>query len=83
VISQNLAVGGAMKLAGGRYTLRELGDGRTEVAVATHYTSPKRPRWLWRPIEAAVCHLFHRHILCAMRRDAEARRLASQEGKSR
>ncbi len=68
VAEQALDVRGGLKLSGGEYTLHPLGRGRTEVTLATRYSSPKRPRWLWRPIEAVVCHWFHRHILRAMRR---------------
>jgi hypothetical protein len=68
VIEQELVIGGGMRLFGGEYVLRDLADGRTEVTVATRYTSAKRPRWLWEPVERAVCHSFHRHILRAMRR---------------
>ncbi len=71
VVKQDLEVGGGMRLSGGWYTLRELPGGRTEVEAATRYASPKRPRWLWEPVEATVCHMFHRHILKEMRRDAE------------
>ncbi|MEO8032534.1 MAG: hypothetical protein ABJC74_11455 [Gemmatimonadota bacterium] len=70
---QELVVGRGMTLLGGSYTLRPLPNGCTEVEVATRYTSPRRPRWLCRPLEAAVCHLFHRHVLRAMRCDAEQR----------
>ena len=73
VVEQNLMVGGGMTLLGGGYVLRELPDGRTEVALKTRYVSHKRPRWLWKLIEAAVCHTFHRHILGAMRRNVESR----------
>jgi len=55
-------------LSGGSYSLRERPDGRTEVAVTTRYTQGRRPAWFWRPVEAAVCHLFHRHLLAAVRR---------------
>ena len=55
-------------LTGGGYTLRELPSGRTEVAVTTRYVSCRRPGWLWEPIEVTVCHVFHRHLLSAMRR---------------
>src|SRR5512144_352110 len=72
VVEQNLAVGGGLSLAGGCYTLRELPGGRTEVAVATRYQSLRRPTWLWKPIEAVVCHMFHRHLLTAMRRKVES-----------
>jgi hypothetical protein len=73
VVEQALVVAGGLKLAGGEYTLRELSPGRTEIELSTRYTSARRPRWLWQPIERAVCHSFHRHILRAMRREAEAR----------
>jgi hypothetical protein len=73
VVEQNLAIGRGLTLAGGSYTLRELPGGRTEVAVVTRYVSSKRPAWLWRPIEATVCHMFHRHLLAAIRRKIEAR----------
>jgi hypothetical protein len=73
VVEQNLAVGGGLKLSGGCYTLRELPGGRTEVAVTTRYLGRRRLGWLWKPIEAAVCHLFHHHLLSAMRRKVEAR----------
>jgi hypothetical protein len=69
VIEQNLAVGGGIGLSGGGYTLCELPGGNTEVALQTRYVSPRRPRCLWKPIEAAVCHMFHGHILRAMRRN--------------
>ena len=68
VVEQKLAFGGGLKLSGGGYTLRELPGRGTEVAITTRYVSPKRPGWLWRPIEATVCHMFHRHLLRAMRR---------------
>lgn len=82
VCKQELDVGGGMRLSGGWYELRELDGGKTEVAVATRYTSAKRPRWLWRSIEATVCHSFHRHILRAMRRDAEGREALVEGGTS-
>jgi Polyketide cyclase / dehydrase and lipid transport len=67
VVDQQLAVGGGVKLRGGDYTLRETAGG-TEVTLATRYLGLKRPRWLWQLIEGAVCHLFHRYILRAVRR---------------
>jgi hypothetical protein len=72
VSEQALEGRGGMRLSGGEYTLRALGDDRTEVTLATHYVSPRRPRWFWRPIERMVCHAFHRHILRAMRRKLES-----------
>ena len=72
VVEQALVIGGGMTLSGGSYSLHERPDGRTEVAVTTRYTRGRRPAWLWRPVEAAVCHLFHRHLLAAVRRKVEA-----------
>jgi hypothetical protein len=72
VAEQNLAVGGGLALSGGCYTLRALPEGGTEVAVTTRYVSLRRPGWLWKPIEATVCHMFHRHLLGAMRRKVES-----------
>ena len=77
VVEQALSVGGGMKLSGGSYVLRELREGRTEVTVGTRYASPRRPRWLWKPLEAFVCHMFHRHILRGMRRHALTNRAAA------
>lgn len=69
VVEQRLAIRGGIRLAGGSYTLRELPDGSTRVELETRYVTRQRPRWLWRRIEAAVCHAFHRHILGEMRRE--------------
>jgi hypothetical protein len=68
VTEQSLDVGGGLRLLGGEYALQSLAPDRTLVTAVTRYQSPKSPRWFWRPIEAAVCHAFHRHILRAMRR---------------
>jgi hypothetical protein len=72
VAQQALSVGGGMRLSGGRYTLRELPDGLTEVSVETRYVSTKWPRWFWRPLERLVCHWFHRYLLGSMRRSIES-----------
>lgn len=66
IIEQNLALGG-IRLLGGEYTFCKLSEDRTRVALATRYASPNYPRWLFRRVEAAVCHSFHHYILNAMR----------------
>jgi phytoene synthase len=73
IAEQALDVGGGMRLSGGQYEIRELAPGRCELTITTRYTSARWPRWMWRPLEAAVCHSFHRHLLRAMRRAMEAR----------
>jgi hypothetical protein len=72
VVEQTLKFGGGMLLSKGAYTLTPRPDGGTDVAVETNYTSTRKPRALWRPIEALVAHSFHRFILKEMRRAAEA-----------
>ena len=72
VVEQALSVGGGMRLSGGEYRLEVLPGGRSRIEAVTRYTSPRGPRWWWAPIERAVCHSFHRHILRAIRRVAES-----------
>ena len=72
VAEQNLSVGGGMRLSGGRYRLRSLPDGQTEISVETRYLSRKWPRWFWKPLEKMVCHWFHRYLLGTMRRQIES-----------
>jgi hypothetical protein len=72
VVEQTLSIGCGLKLSSGGYTLRALPNGHTEVAVTTRYAGGRRPGWFWNPVEAAVCHLFHRHLLAAMRRKVES-----------
>lgn len=79
VSEQALEIGRGIRLLGGSYVLRELPDGRTEVALSTCFRSPRRPRWLWKRIEAAVCHHFHSFILSAMSERIEARRGFDEE----
>jgi hypothetical protein len=73
VVEQELAIGHGIRLIGGGYDLRELSDGTTKLELETRYFSPRWPRWLWGPFEAAVCHAFHRYILGAIRRQIEVR----------
>ncbi|MEZ4270038.1 MAG: hypothetical protein R3C68_00925 [Myxococcota bacterium] len=73
VADQSLSVGGGMRLSGGGYTLREMPNGQTELAVETYYVSTKRPRWLWKRLESAVCHSFHRYLMGSMRRKLESK----------
>lgn len=72
VTEQQLEVG-RMQLSNGSYELRPRPDGGTDLIAMTRYVSHRRPRWLWRGIEAQVCHLFHRHILRSMRSKIDGR----------
>lgn len=83
IIEQAIDVGRGIRLLGGGYELRGLTDGATVVALETRYESPRRPWWIWGPIEAAVCHLFHRHLLAAIRRRSSAERRATETGTGR
>jgi hypothetical protein len=71
VVEQKLALPGGVLLCGGSYVLRELPGLHTELAVTTRYVSRRSPRWLWKPIEVTVCHLFHRHLLSAIQEKAQ------------
>ncbi|HTO89231.1 MAG TPA: hypothetical protein VMR54_17045 [Thermoanaerobaculia bacterium] len=79
VLKQELPIAGEVRLTSGSYALRELPDRSTRVELETRYLSPRYPRWLWGPIEIAVCHSFHRHILGAMRRAVESPAAASSK----
>ena len=70
VVEQKLEFGSAIRLSGGSYELRESDGGLTQLSVVTHYTGGRHPRWLWRPLEAPFCHLFHRHLLVSIGRKA-------------
>jgi hypothetical protein len=72
VVEQQLVFGGGLRLLGGSYVLRFVSAERTEVSVTTRYISVKQPRWLWRPIEAVVCHAFHRYLLSAIQKKGAA-----------
>jgi len=68
VTEQNLALRG-IRLIGGEYNLQAVAPARTRVTLSTRYASPYRPTWLCAPLETAVCHSFHRHLLRAMRQN--------------
>jgi len=72
VIEQQLRVCGGLALIGGCYLLRSLEGGGTEVSVTTQYMSGTRFGLLWTPIEAMACHMFHRHLLSAMKQEIES-----------
>ncbi len=79
VAEQHLTVGVGVRLLGGSYTLRKLPGEQTELSMVTQYTSRNRPRWLLTPIEAGVCHMFHRYLLGSIRSKAEAREAEAEE----
>lgn len=70
VVEQKLSVGHGILLTGGSYALRALPGDATELSVTTRYLSGHHPRWLAGPVEAFVCHMFHRHLLTSIRRKA-------------
>lgn len=69
VVDQALPFG-RIRLSGGAYRIAALPEGGSELTLETCYSGGRSPRWLWKPIEALVCHAFHRHILRAMVRAA-------------
>ena len=61
-----------VRLRGGSFELRDLGDGRTEVVLTTRYQRWLRPAAVWQPIEETVIHELHNHVLEGMRLKAES-----------
>lgn len=70
VARQDLQLGRGLRLHGGSYALRPLDGQSTELAVTTNYSAGTGPAWLLRPVEAFVCHRFHRYLLDAIGRAA-------------
>ena len=71
VIEQELTIGPGIRLEGGSYRLAETMGG-TSVVLETRYC-PRAPwRFLWRPLEAAVGHAFHRHLIAALRHELQS-----------
>jgi hypothetical protein len=66
VLEQDLGIEHCISLAEGSYRIRDLGTG-CEVLLTTEYRGHLRPRFLWRPVERALAHAVHLHILRGMR----------------
>jgi hypothetical protein len=66
VLEQDLGIEHCISLTEGSYELRDQGTG-CEVLLTTAYRGHLRPRFLWRPVERALAHAVHQHILRGMR----------------
>ena len=77
VVLQDLPIRSGIRLVGGRYALAASGDGSTRIEIETIYVGGARPRRLWRRIEAAVAHAFHRHLIGAIEDELESLRFAA------
>jgi len=66
VVEQDLGIENCISLAEGSYEIRDRGRG-CELLLTTTYRGRLRPRWLWRPLERALAHAVHRHILRGIR----------------
>lgn len=62
VVEQHLGIDSCLSLGGGSYEVREREAG-CEVLLTTAYRGHLRPRFLWLPLERALAHAVHRHIL--------------------
>ena len=62
VVQQHLGIENCLSLGGGSYEVRDHGTG-CAVLLTTAYQGHLRPRFLWRPLERALAHAVHRHIL--------------------
>ena len=83
VIEQNLVIGGGLALIPSNVKIGAVGasiDVLTVRNITAAYVgagatvSAGRNAWLWKPIEQAVCHMFHRHLLAAIRSKVESDR---------
>jgi hypothetical protein len=66
VTQQRLGIESCITAIGGSYRIQPCGA-RTEIVLTTNYHAYLQPRWIWRPLEQSLAHLFHRHILEGMR----------------
>jgi uncharacterized protein YndB with AHSA1/START domain len=71
VIDQRLASDRGVTLLSGAYTLRELSDKQTDLAITTRYASRIGPRWIAKPMETFLCRRLHKHLLDAIQTQAE------------
>lgn len=71
VIEQKLHFEQDVTLLDGRFEVEPLDADRTRVRLTTRYRRHLRPTWEWRPVEEAVIHALHGHVLEGMRRKAE------------
>ena len=62
VLEQRLGIENCISLGEGSYEIRKRGTGCV-VSLTTAYRGHLRPRFLWRPLERALAHAVHRHIL--------------------
>jgi len=62
VIKQRLGIEGCTLTLAGSYQIHPCGDA-TDVVLITNYRAYLRPRFLWRPLEALLVGLLHKHIL--------------------
>lgn len=63
VTGQTLIIGGDIRLSGGCFRLHDLGNGKTEVLLETHYYYNRNARWHSKFLERLVCQTFHRYII--------------------
>lgn len=76
VVDQRVGIEEWLEARGGSYEIRAKENGASEVELTTRYVGRLWPRWVWRRVEAAVAHAFHRHILEGMKEEAAACRMS-------
>lgn len=63
VLEHHMGEERSVRLLDGSFVFERLGERRTRVALTTHYIPRLRPRFCWRPAEAAVLRSLHNFIL--------------------
>ncbi len=85
VIEQQGVEDRSAELVGGRFDLRPLDSGRTELTLSTFYRPLLQARAIWRPFEVQVARALHRQVLAGMEDVARLERppLVAQMERSR
>ena len=71
VTEQHLDFEHDVEVLDGSFILQPMAKDRTRVVLTTRYRRLLRPAWLWEPVEQAVIHTLHWHVLDGMRLRAE------------
>jgi hypothetical protein len=66
VIDQRFAKERGVMFMGGAYDLRTIDPNHTDLSITTVYSSGLRPRWVFQPLETAICRRLQRHLLAGI-----------------
>ena len=70
----------SVALLEGGFRIEALGPGRSRLTLTTVYQPLLAARWYWRPLEYAVAHSLHEHVLTGIELEAQRRRTLAWAG---